>query len=323
MSKSNTPEKEFDFRSVGGVMVIKGDEVTWDFGWRPMPAEVARVQAELTYPVAARTPIGKIAEDDLPGEVFLWQVYERLFGAKLPGKNQGRVGSCVSFGTNKAVEATMLCEIAAGEPEEFHFLVEEVTYGGSRVEVGGGRIRGDGSVGAWAADFVRKWGIIARGKYGNYDLTRYSESTCRQFGDRGVPDDLESEAKLHPVTDVTKVTTWADAKRMMATGHGVAICSDQGFSMKRDSRGVAAPSGSWAHCMNLDGYVVSGEDEFGYISNQWGPDAHTGPVGWGEPNGYGFWAESRVCDRMLRQGDSWAFAGVRGWQKDILPLWLV
>ena len=302
----------FDYRAVGGVMVTRGPGgVAWDFGWQRDDGESARIADLQPFITAAATPAAHAG--DLPKQVYLWDAYRKLYGSLPPAKNQGQVGSCVSFGTNTAVRRTMAVEIALkGEAEEWTDIVEEVTYGGSRVEVGGGRINGDGSVGAWAAEFVKGWGVIARGKHGSYDLSTYSESTCRSFGGRGVPDDLEPAVKLHPVRGVTKVTAWADAKAMLASGYGIAICSDQGFSMRRDARGVAAPSGSWAHCMCLDGYVESDSGEFGHITNSWGDSAHSGPVGWGDPGADGFWAESRVVARMLSQGDSWAFSDLAG-----------
>jgi len=258
-----------------------------------------------------------VSSAELPKEVFLWQMYRKLDianGKNPPAKNQGGVGSCVSFGTNTAIRRTMAVEIVVGnELEEFVDIIEEVTYGGSRVEVGGGRIRGDGSVGAWAAQFVKEWGVLSRGVYGIYDLMKYNEGTCREFGYRGVPDELEPLAREHPVREITAVNTWPEAKRMLASGYGISVCSNQGFSLRRDQRGVAVPSGTWAHCMCLDGYIIldSGE-EFGHIVNSWGEDTHTGPVGWGEPGTDGFWAESRVIGQMLGQGDSWAFSRLQG-----------
>jgi hypothetical protein len=302
----------FDFRKVGGTPIFQGDKTAWDFGWWDNPAEVSAVVRQLPFASASATDACRIG--DVPKEVFLWHATKKLTGKNPETKNQGGVGSCVSFGTNTAVRRTMGVEIAiGGEVEEYTDIVEEVTYGGSRVEVGGGRIRGDGSVGAWAAKFVEDWGVIARGKYGGHDLSRYSESTCRSFGSRGVPDELEPLAKEHPIKEVTAVPTWEDAKRLLASGYGIAICSNQGFSMRRDSEGVCSPSGSWAHCMCLDGYVVlSGGRELGHIENSWGPDAHTGPVGAGEPGPGGFWADSKVVGRMLGYGDSWSFAAVQG-----------
>src|SRR5437763_1529398 len=81
--------------------------------------------------------------------------------------------------------------IASWAAEEYRDLAQEVIYGGSRVEVGGGRLRGDGSVGAWAAKFVHDYGVVPRGVHGRYDLSRYDERRCREYGARGVPGDLE------------------------------------------------------------------------------------------------------------------------------------
>lgn len=312
----------FDFRSVGGVPVTQGDGSTaWMLGWVNRPDDVEAIKSRLQFPTADKTPVGSISTGDLPKSVHLWKLYEQLHpGKKCPGRNQLQVGSCVSFGTAKAIEHTMCSEIVMGDPEEFRDLAQEVIYGGSRVEIGGGQINGDGSVGAWAAEFVKKYGVVARGKYGNVNLEAYSESTCRKFGSSGVPAELEVEARLHPVSDTTQVNDWENGRKMIAAGHGIAICSNRGFVMQRDSQGRCRPSGTWYHCMAFDGY--EGDDE-GHITNSWGLDAHTGPVGAGDPNTDGFWTDADTIDKMLRQKDSWAFAGVKGWRSAPLPLWLI
>lgn len=278
-------------------------------GWEYLPDEVAAIRAAQPFPTFGSTPANVVT--DIPDHVFLWEADRKVLGSVLPPKNQGGVGSCVSFGTNTAIRRTMLTEIMMGQAEEFKDIVEEVTYGGSRVEVGGGRISGDGSVGAWAAQFVERWGFVARGKHGSYDLSTYSESRCREFGRNGVPSELETVAKLHPVKAITQIKSWDEAKKALASGYGIAICSNQGFSMKRDSAGMCRASGSWAHCMALDGYDTKG-NEAGHIENSWGEDVYSGPVGAGDPNGGSFWADAEVIDRMLRQDDSWAFASVEG-----------
>lgn len=100
--------------------------------------------------------------------------------------------------------------------------------------------------------------------------------------------------------------------RMLANGYGIAVSSNQGFSMARDANGICQPSGSWAHCMCLAGYTTINGTVYGRIDNSWGPSSHTGPVGPGDPGPEGFYASSTVIDRMLRQGDSWAFSAVQG-----------
>jgi hypothetical protein len=283
-------------------------------GWTPNPDEVKAVAATLKFKVFGDTPAGK-SDDPLPQAVYLWQSYAKLFGQPPPSKNQGQIGSCVSFGTNNAVARTLATQIvfANGGADEFQDIAEEVTYGGSRVQVGGGKLRGDGSVGAWAAQFVQKWGVVARAKQGAYDLTTYSVATCRTFGDKGVPAELQTVAKDHPIKDITQVTLWDSAKKALASGYGIAICSGVGFEGTRDGNGVKVAKGSWGHCMCLDGYHIEGGKEYGHIENSWGPRPNEGPVGWGNPPDSGFWADSATIQKMLSQNDSWAFSAVRGW----------
>ena len=282
------------------------------FGWVRDDAAVAEVSQGLRFKVFGDTPAGNVA--GIPDHFYQWDIVKKIKPAGPPCKNQNPIGSCVSFGTNNAIYRTMAGQIVlAAANEELKDIAEEVTYAGSRVEIGGGRIRGDGSVGAWAAQFVQKYGVVSREKHGSHDLSVYDPTRCRAWGNSGVPAELEAVAREHPVKDITRIASWEEAKKALAQGYGIAICSDQGFSMQRDSRGVAAARGSWAHCMCLDGYQTEGGKEFGHIENSWGPSAHTGPVGWGNPSTAGFWADAAVVDRMIKNGgDTWAFSGVKG-----------
>lgn len=280
------------------------------FGWVNDPAAVREATAGLPFPTFADTEAFR-AEPDAPEDVYLWDACRKATGNLLPPRDQGQVGCCVSFGTASAIEHLICVQIASGNREEYKDLAQEVIYGGSRVEIGGGRIQGDGSVGAWAAQFVTKYGVVARGKYDGYDLSKYDERRCRQFGDGGVPSPLEAAAKEHPVKAVTNVRTWAECRSAVRNGYPVAVCSDQGFRMQRDAAGFCAPQGSWAHCMAIVG-VQGGKRPGAFILNSWGPSAHTGPLGAGNPSPAGFWADAAVVDRMLREGDSWAFSGFNG-----------
>ena len=184
-------------------------------------------------------------------------------------------------------------------------------YGGSRVEIGGGRVRGDGSVGAWAARFVKEYGIVPRDLYGRYDLRIYSERLCREFGRYGVPDNLESLAKEHPVRDVARVTTWNECRAAIKNGYPVLVCSSQGFDLERDADGFSHPHGVWYHAMAVVG-VRGGKRAGGFLLNSWGPDVHSGPRVPKDAPVAGFWVEAKTLDRMLGQGDSWAFSKAVG-----------
>ena len=282
-------------------------------GWIADPDAVDAVARQQPFYTFAGTPAGQ-AEDPLPKAVYLWQAEKKITGANPKGKDQGKIGSCVSFGTNNAIRRTMAVQIAVFRaPEELKDIAEEVTYAGSRVEIGKGRVRGDGSVGAWAAEFVKTYGVVSRDVHGKHDLRVYDVNRCRTWGNSGVPDELEAVAREHPVKEITLVTSWAEAKRCLANGYGISVCSGQGFNGKRDGRGVKQPSGSWAHCMCLDGYHIDDDGrEYGHIENSWGERPEEGPVGWGDPPTSGFWAEASVIDRMLKARDSWAFSAVKG-----------
>lgn len=321
----DTPTPVAEPLVVGCIGELPADHVgpVYFTGWVNDPETVAAIAAKQPFCVFADTPAGQ-ADDPLPKFVYLWQCYEQIFARPPPSKNQLQVGSCVSFGTVNAIERTMAFEIAVlKQNKTFKHLAEEIVYGGSRYEIGkekyGSNLyrQGDGSMGAWAAEFVKEgsYGVISREKQldGKYDLSTYSESRARDYGRNGVPADLEPLAKERPVKDVTQVKSWSEAKKALAQGHAIAVCSNVGFTMQRDAKGVARASGSWAHCMCLDGYHVADDGkEYGHIENSWGADAHKGPVGWGNPPPSGFWAESATIDRMLKQDDSWCFASVKG-----------
>jgi hypothetical protein len=225
------------------------------------------------------------------------------------------VHNCVAFGCCSAIEYTMCAEIAQGDAEEFKPLVQEIVYGGSRVEIGNGRLgRGDGSIGAWGADFVRKYGIINRGTFlnGKYNLEKYSESLCRQWGASGVPNDLEPLVKEHPVKYTTQISDWKSAKKSLVQGYGISVASNQGFTTSRNSKGVCKPSGSWAHQMAIIGYATIDGEEHGFILNSWGTYMGTSNIGPGEPSPAGFYAHWSVIDKMLKQDDSFCYSAVQG-----------
>lgn len=281
-------------------------------GWIADPDAVEQVAQALPERYFRNTPACDVAADEIPKDVFLWETQRKATGDLLPPRNQNPVGSCVGFGTVDAVETSMCVQISLGAPEEFKALSQEIVYAGSRVQVGKGRIRGDGSVGAWAAQFVKDWGVVARGRYPGYDLSEYNPTLCRSLGLKGCPPELVEEAKKHPVKGIAQVRNAEEARRALASGYPIAVCSNQGFSADRDADGFCRAQGSWAHCMSVLGYQTSGTRKGFYIRNSWGTLYHRGPVGAGNPSPAGFWAEWSVVDRMFAAGDSWAFSDVKG-----------
>lgn len=291
-------------------------------GWVDDPEQVELVQATMPYQSFGDTPAGRdVTFDQIPDELWGWDLYKLATnGMPWPNTNQGSVGSCVSFGTANAIRFTMAAEIVEGDAEEVRQPCEEVIYGGSRVEIGGGRLRGDGSIGAWAAQWCTKYGVVARGVYVEYDLTNYSETRCRNFGSKGIPEALEVEAKKNPILEVVKVTNFKDACIALACGWGISVCSSRGFRMSRDKDGFCTPWGTWQHCMGFIGYIKGGKRPGVFNQNSWGANSHSGPkVKPDAPSG-GFMIDADVADRMLGYGDSWAFRLFKGYPSKYKPV---
>jgi hypothetical protein len=272
----------------------------------------------------AGTPAGKAA---LAGDedVLLWRAVRKATGKPAPwypNVDQGSVGDCVGAGNKHCVDVLEAVQIANGTRSDWKPVSLEVIYAGSRVEIGGGRIRGDGSVGAWAAKWLSTYGAVPMEKIGDYDLSSYSEARARAWGRSGVPKDLETAAKLHPVKGAALVKSWQDVDKAIRQGYPVAVCSDQGFTMQRDRDGFCRASGSWAHCMAIIG-VRGGARPGAFILNSWGDKAHAGPVYPSDAPVAGFWADSDTIDRMVRQGDSFALSDMTGFPSRTLPDWFV
>lgn len=280
-------------------------------GWVRDDDEVRAVAAGLAHPVFAATPAGRA--DTFPDHVYLWDFARTALGRHVPTRDQGQVGSCVAFGAACAVEYSQ-CVIrvqamkAGQPPPEFRDISQEVIYGGSRVQVGGGKIRGDGSTGAWAAKWCQQYGSVPRAKYDSYDLSTYSESVCRKFGASGCPTALVPVAKQAPTKSISLVRTTDEARKALASLYPVTVASDVGFGSSgpyvRNSKGQLRPSGQWMHQMCFIGYDrASGF----YCMNSWGSNWVSGPSGPGDPPPGGFWIDEATTTRMLAQGDSWAY----------------
>lgn len=294
-------------------------------GWLFDPQAVEHHCEKYRVAAFADTPAGRAALA-AEGDVYLWDAAKKVTGAVLPARDQGQVGSCVSFGTASAVEHLLCVQIASGRGGQYRDLAQEVIYAGSRVEVGGGKITGDGSIGAWAVEWVSRWGVIARAKHlnGKYDLTAYDQARCRSWGRSGVPDDLEAVAKESPVKGYALCASFAEADKAIRQGYPVVVCSGQGFTMGRDADGFCRASGTWYHCMAFIG-TRAGKRPGLFCLNSWGPNAHTGPRFPADAPSAGFWVDANVADKMLRTWkDSFALSDAVGFpERRVLPDWFV
>ncbi len=290
------------------------------FGYLARPREVEKWAAK------SQTPSFSISGAPIRGtgrgkSALLYKAYEKVNGAPLFPVTQG-IGDCVSHGWAVAIRCTAACEILAGDAEELREPSTEAIYSLSRVQVGKGQLGNeDGSVGAWAAEAVQQHGVLPRGVYGEWDVSKYDPAIAKRWGRRGygLPAALRPEAKPHTIKTVSLITTWEDLCDALYNGYGVAICSNQGFNDKRDKNGFLKAEGVWPHCMPVVGYVDEGPNPGACFFQSWGPEWCSGGTRLDQPLG-SFWARPETVARMLKnQPDSYAasqFAGYRrrdGW----------
>jgi hypothetical protein len=282
--------------------------------------EVDRVLTFLPQPLfyAAAYPI----KDTGKGKVVILTKYlEQYFNGKFPIHAQ-TIGDCVSHGWGLGVDILVAAQIQAGAPEIFKGeTATEIIYGGSRVEIGHGACGNqDGSVGAWAAGFVTKYGTLLRGRHAPLDLTIYSGETAKKLGSpkAGVPDNLEPDVKEHPIKTTSLIRNYMEARDAIANGYPVPVCSTVGFEspsssqMKRDQDGFGKRGGSWPHCMVFAGVDDAFKRPGLLCVNSWGPKWISGPKRHEQPDG-SFWVDADVADKMLGEGDSFAISGYLGY----------
>lgn len=242
----------------------------------------------------------------------------------------GMVGAnCVSWGAELAATMLMALQHVKGTSLFIAEAATEAIYGGCRVEALG-KSRGgtsDGATGAWAAKWMRDWGVHLRVDYSKqtgiaeHDLTRYDGRRAKSWGDFGCGGSqdggkLDTIAKELPVQHVVQCKTVEEAAAAIQNLYPVTIASMAGFGqMKRDANGICRRSGEWAHQMMLGGVRWrAGQPEFRCFQS-WGPNSSSGPdpgINNEAISGCSWWITTEDCAWILRTGDCWITGDIRG-----------
>lgn len=269
------------------------------------PEDVAKLLGELPHPLFGAAAYGLYGSGEgkiaLPFKNLL--KFDPTFG---PSERQVQ-GDCVSHATRNSVDVTRSCEIIGGQKEEF------VARGATEAIYGSRGHGGEGMSCSGAARFVHQTGgILLRKKYNKYDLSEYS-AVGGSWGRSGVPDDLVKEATKHQVKTISLINTVAQARDALANGYSISVCSNVGFSSRRDKYGIAKRSGSWGHAMAWigmdDSHEIHNETLF-LVQNSWGM-WNGGEKRLDQPDG-SFWIRQSDAEDMLSQNGSWVFSDVNG-----------
>jgi hypothetical protein len=235
---------------------------------------------------------------------------------KKPYEERQTTGDCVSHGTRNA------CDISRAVEIDIHSEKESWVARGATEAIYGARgWSGQGMTGSKAAEFVNKiGGILVRKNYpGVVDLTKYNGNLGAGWGGRGVPDKVLDLANDHQIKTVSLIQSVEEARDALANGYGIAVCSNYGFSNKRDSKGYARTSGSWAHCMAWIACDDTGSDTSFLVQNSWGKWNDGGHPAWGPIPDGSFLIHSDVAEGMIKQNGTYAFSNFNGFPVQKLP----
>jgi hypothetical protein len=269
------------------------------------PEDVAKLLGELPHPLFGAAAYGLFGTGEgkvaLPFKNLL--KFDPTFG---PSERQVQ-GDCVSHATRNSVDVTRSCEIVGGQREDF------IARGATEAIYGSRGHGGEGMSCSGAARFVHQTGgILLRKQYDKYDLSEYS-AIGGSWGRGGVPDGLVKEASKHQVKTISLINTVAQARDALANGYAISVCSNAGFSSRRDKYGIAKRSGSWGHAMAWvgmdDSHEVHNETLF-LVQNSWGM-WNGGEKRLDQPDG-SFWIRQGDAEYMLSQNGSWVFSDVDG-----------
>lgn len=255
--------------------------------------------------------------------VVLWDFSRKVLGSHIPTFFQ-LVGDCVAEGASNAVQYLQTMEISRlNQPERYRPIFQPYIYGVSRVLIGRGQINlnEDGSLGIWAAQGVRKYGILAADEPG---VPAYGEDVARLWGKKGPPQNFITIGQKHLIQSVAKVNRYNLVRDAIANGYPVTVASNRGFKMQGvPNRGKlwGIPEGEWPHQMVFIGVDDDAARPGCYCLNSWGPNAHGAPVDDAPPGG--FWVDAEVVESMVAQDDSWAYSQFDGFPEQNLDFMLI
>ena len=188
------------------------------------------------------------------------------------------VANCVSRGHHQALQHAFYNGLKTGtNVGRAGEIAYEPIYAGSRVYIGKGRIRGEGSVGAWAAQWLAGvngvGGFCERGVYGSADLRQDNERWAVANSDAGdkMPPELLKELQQHTCLS-HRLRNNSEMADCIASRIGIARCWDTLFG-DRDANGMSRAASRGAHCQAIIGVFLMRDGKTGFVELQsWGPN---------------------------------------------------
>lgn len=223
-------------------------------GWSNDEAKLDAARSELEKHDRHFKQLNIFNTSPTPDRMMIWEYTRKVLGRDVLNYTQ-LIGDCTSFATKNCVEYMQTYPLLAGDRLEFTEVFPPYFYGCSRVLVGGERgSYDDGSVGAWNAQAVMKYGVLSK-KTPN--VPEYSKDVAKSWGAGGPPDDFLPIGEEHLVKSTAAVTTEEQLISALSNLYPVSVCSDYGFDMTQRSDGMFYHSTTWSHNMTFIGYQLA------------------------------------------------------------------
>jgi hypothetical protein len=248
--------------------------------------------------------------------ILLYKAFKDVLKGSYPQYKAQEIGDCTSHSTGHGSDLLQCIEIVlGGEASEYREVSTEAIYAVGRECANMLRsFSGDGCYGAAIVKGMQEIGLVTREMLG--DDGAYSGRRAKQWGRTGMPKSVREMASKYKLGGAALVKTWDELVAALKNGYPVAVCSNYGFTMTRDSQGFCDPRGTWNHSMLLT--AVRFDREGANCWQSWGPKTPSGPIDLDQPE-FSFWIDRRPIERMLGQGDSFTLSKAPNFVERKLP----
>lgn len=261
-----------------------------------------------TLPVKAYSDLPR--ESGVGKKRLLWQYQRKVLGYDF--EELQTIGDCVG----KAIQRTAVLLwciriVLRGLQEKFPGIpASEVPYALGRHEIGKDRIKGDGCVVEYALTGTKQYGLLFRKDYGSVDLSTYSGQRAREWGKKGLPDELEPLTRAFPILEAAPVNTWEEGCDAMYNGE-VLVGGSNSIFTQRDGSGYLLLTKNGGHATIFDGYddTLGKKSYFNYNNASWpamaGVRIENGPRCSGP-------IVRKQVERMFDQGQWYSVSDIQG-----------
>lgn len=291
----------------------------------PVPIQNLGLPPEAVAPfrefVASLPPLQIVGaasdQDNQRQRVVLDSHLLRVGGGTWPWHGPQQTGDCAAQAIAGAIEIDTAVQSEIDRRLMWRAVNRGAIYGGGRVTIGKGAIRGDGLVPSWGLQYVDEFGILWQDEPG---VPPYSGAQMNDWGRNGVPTKFLALMKPFAGLQYARCSSAQDVCNAINAGHPVPFGSMQwGTDLIKliEGRNVAFDTTNWPHAQIVTGYdgtLKNGQRLF-RVLNSWGPNAHTPQSQMPGDHPGAYYITWETMDQICREGMTFALSGSNGFRK--------